>query len=286
MNNSWHTLKKIHPPALLEARLQLHYAIQLIAATGAALAEPLPDYSHTSLAWNPDLEVFVGSLIRSPQPFQVALDPISLTIILLNKHSTPIASCPLAGKTMAEGLVWLQQEVAQLGADANKIVFLDYPPNDFPDHALAHGAVFDLRQEWGLSELVDYYANTYSLLQDRIAIHEEVSAIRIWPHHFDMAALMMLPGIKNGTPRTIGVGLSPGDPSYSEPYWYVSPYPYPDITNLPPLDGEGFWHTHHWVGAVLPASRLTGDDHAEIQRQQVEAFLHSAITTSTTLLKS
>jgi hypothetical protein len=138
--NEWQMIAKIPPSELVESRLQLHYAIQFIAATGAALAEPLPDYSHTSLAWHPVLEVFVGPAIQAPQSFQVALDPVSLTLIVLDQESETIASLPLPGKTMAAGLSWLQQELSQLSVDASKIVFLDYPPDDFPDHALAHGA--------------------------------------------------------------------------------------------------------------------------------------------------
>ncbi len=237
MTTTWQLTGKINPQELTESRLQLHYAIQFIAATGAALAEPLPDYSHTSLDWNSELEVLVGSVIRTAQPFQVALDPGSLTLILLNQGSETIASFPLHGKTMAAGLSWLQQELAQLGVNASKIAFLNYPPDDFPDHALAHGAAFDASPELALSELTDYYANTHHLLQSIIATHEDASAIRIWPHHFDMATLIMLPGMINGSPLTVGVGLSPGDSSYHEPYWYVSPYPYPDPASLPALDG-------------------------------------------------
>jgi hypothetical protein len=282
----WQTIAKIPPHELVESRLQLHYAIQFIAATGAALAEPLADYSHTSLAWQPDLEVFAGSVIQAPQPFQVALDPVSLTLILLDQHSETIDSFPLPGKTMAAGLNWLQQELARLGVDASKIVFLDYPPDDFPDHPLAHGATFDASQAGALRELTDYYANTQLLFQAIIATTEDATAPHIWPHHFDMATLITLPGTKNGSPLTVGVGLSPGDTSYHEPYWYVSPYPYPDAASLPALDSHGFWHTQHWVGAVLLASRLTETVSAEAQQQQVEAFLQTALSASIALLKS
>jgi hypothetical protein len=284
--NTWQMIAKIPPHELVESRLQLHYAIQFIAATGAALAEPLADYSHTSLAWHPDLEVFVGSAIQAPQPFQVALDPVSLTLILLDQHSETIDSFPLPGKTMAVGLSWLQQELARLGVDASKIVFLDYPPDDFPDHPLAHGATFVASQAGALRELTDYYANTQPLFQAIIATTEDATAPHIWPHHFDMATLITLPGTKNGSPLTVGVGLSPGDTSYHEPYWYVSPYPYPDAASLPALDSHGFWHTQHWVGAVLPASRLTETVSAEAQQHLVETFLHTALRTSIALLKS
>ncbi len=268
---------------LINSRVQLHYAIQFIAATGAALAEPLPDHSHTSLAWHPNLEIFVGAAVQTTQPFQVALMPASLTLVLLNQQSAAIASLPLHGKTMAEGLTWLRQESAKLGADANKIVFLDYPPDDFPDHPLAHGATFEATQTPTLQELTDYYANTYGQLQNIIATVEDATAIRIWPHHFDMATLIMLPGMREGVPLTVGVGFSPGDTSYTEPYWYVSPYPYPNITHLPGLEGEGFWHTQYWVGAVLKASQLAPT--AETQQNQLKAFLHSALHHAIALLQ-
>jgi hypothetical protein len=277
---------KINPQELTQSRLQLHYAVQYIAATGAALVEPLPDYSHTSMTWNPVLGAFVGATIQAAQPFQIALKPVSLTLSLIDHQNDAIASLPLHGKTMLQGLDWLQQEISQLGTDASKIGFLDYPPDDFPDHPLAHGASFDASQEVELRELTNYYSTAHRLLQTIVTTNENASAIYIWPHHFDIATLITLVGTKNGNPLTVGVGLSPGDTSYQEPYWYVSPYPYPDIANLPTLDGQAFWHTQHWVGAVLQASQFTKNANAQTQQQQVAAFLHSAVKASITLLKS
>jgi hypothetical protein len=276
---------RINPQELIESRLQLHYAVQYIAATGAALAEPLPDDSHTSFVWNSVIEAFVGSAIQANQPFQVALEPVSLTLILIDQHNDAIASLPLHGKTMQEGLDWLQQEVYKLGADASKIVFLDYPPNDFPDHPLAHGASFDASQALALRELADYYITTDRLLQTIVTTNENPSAVHIWPHHLDIATLITIPGTKNGHPLTVGVGLSPGDTSYPEPYWYVSPYPYPDTANLPTLDGQAFWHTRYWVGAVLRSSQLVESASAAIRQQQIAIFLHSALKASIALLR-
>jgi hypothetical protein len=293
MDNLWQTIDRIKPQQLTESRLQLHYAIQFIAATGSALAEPLPDYSHTSLEWNPVLDVFTGALIRAKTPFRVALEPISLTLVMLDKQGDTIAAFPLHQKTMAEGLNWLKEEIFKLGADSDKVSFLSYPPDDFPDYAIAHGTAFDASEESSRQKLMNYYANTHQLLQEVIATTEEASSIHIWPHHFDIATLIFLPGTKNGEPMTIGIGLSPGDINYDEPYWYVSPYPYPETENLPTLNGNGLWHTQHWVGAVLTASRLaiptagnTDTKVAEIQQQQVEAFVNSAVKASKALLSA
>ncbi len=179
MNNSWQTIGKILPQDLTESRLQLHYAIQFIAATGSALAEPLPDYSHTSLEWHPQLEMFVGAIIPTKKPFRVALEPISLTSIILDKQGNTLAAFPLHQKTMDEGLSWLKSEIVKLGADADKVVFLSYPPDDFPDSAIAHGAAFDASEESARQELKHYYVNTHQLLQEIVATNEDASSIHI-----------------------------------------------------------------------------------------------------------
>jgi hypothetical protein len=285
MNTLWQTLDTLNAQDFTEARLQLHYGIQFIAATGAALAEPLPDYSHSSLEWNPDLDVFMGAPIRATRPFRVALNPITLTSILLDKQGETIAAFPLHQQTLAEGMAWLKAEVSRLGADASKIELLTYP-EDFPDHAIAHGTAFNVNKaEAERQELSHYYANTHLVLQEIVEGVEDASPIHIWPHHFDMATLIFMSIQKRGEPVTVGVGLSPGDANYAEPYWYVSPYPYPTPENLPLLDGDGFWHTQHWLGGILPASRLT-QDLGESQVKQVKSFLQSAINASKQLLQA
>lgn len=273
---------------LTESKLQLHYAIQLIAATGAALAEPQSDYSHTSLCWNPNLWLFVGAIIAANQPFRVAIDPVALTILILNENDVKLAELSLHQKTLAEGLNWLKGEISKQRADADKVVFLSYPPDDFPDHAIAHGAPFARQQMEARQTLAASYAKTYELLQEIRTTTTAASPIRIWPHHFDMASLIALPEthnseICNQESKSIGIGLSPGDKSYDEPYWYVSPYPYPDIASLPHLEGNGFWHTTEWVGAVLPASRL---EHCTTEPAQIRTFLNSALNASQSLLAS
>lgn len=98
------------------------------------LAKPLPDYSHTSLEWNPTLKMFTGVLIETPTPFRVAVDPIALTLLVLNQQNDPIAAFLLHRKTMTEGLNWLKEQMSKLGANPNKIFLPSYPLNDFPNH--------------------------------------------------------------------------------------------------------------------------------------------------------
>ena len=108
--------------------------------------------------------------------------------------------------------------------------------------------------------------------------------VRCWPHHFDVAAL--LPLDPDGDPeqaRAVGVGFSPGDRSYAEPYFYVSPWPYPDAGELPRLPEGARWHTEGWVGLVLTAERIISVP-ADDQRRTIRQALVEGVATCRTLL--
>ena len=280
--NIWQTVGNIAPQSLTETRLQLHYAIQFMAAVGNFLTEPQPDYSHASLTWNSELKVFVSGLVITEQPFQVALEPVSLTSLVLDAQGNKLAEFSLPHKTLNEGMNWLKQTIEPLGADLAKLNLVSYP-DDFPHHPLADGATFEDISEAKRQELTAYFANTFSLLQAVSANREGASPVRIWPHHFDIATLISLPYPQKDEAVSIGVGMSPGDSSYDQPYWYVTPWPYPDPANLTELAGGGTWHTEGWVGAILTASQLSQDDK---QQEKLAAFLDSAISASRSLLET
>ena len=85
--------------------------------------------------------------------------------------------------------------------------------------------------------------------------------------------------------RSIGIGMTPGDDSYSEPYLYVSPWPYPEPSELPKLPPPAGWHTVEWVGAVMTAEDLiaAGDEGAQAGR--AASFARAAIAGSRALLR-
>ena len=74
-----------------------------------------------------------------------------------------------------------------------------------------------------------------------------------------------------------GAGMTPGDGEYAQPYFYVTPWPYPDIAKLAPLREPAFWHTQGWVGAVIEGTAVTKIDDAGGQEQMVGAALADAV---------
>lgn len=275
MERTWQTLGAVAPADLAAARLQLHYAVQLAAAVGNSIAEARPDYSHTSLEWVSGVDALAGVPVAGERTFRTALRPRDLTLLLLDESNTPIADHMLNGQTFASSLDWLRRQISAFGGDGAKVVPPTYQPGEFPTHPLAEGQAFSLDPA-AAAELGGYYANADLLLDEMAANAEGASAVRIWPHHFDIATLISLDEAGGETARSIGVGLSPGDDSYAQPYFYVTAWPAPPTDNLPALP-LGEWHTLGWVGAILTAEAWLAGGAEEWQGERARKFISAAV---------
>jgi hypothetical protein len=268
MTESWEPLGVVAPRALVEARLVLHWAAQLVAAAGAALAPARADDSHTALSWDGRRRALVGVRLGEGA---AALRLEDLTLLVVD-GAEDLALFELAGQTRAAALDWLG---ARLGSGP-----LPAYPHEAPAHAVAKGAPFAPVPD-GQAELARWYGNAARLLAPIADPATGAGPLLTWPHHFDLATLLAL---GSGATKTIGVGLSPGDGSYPEPYFYVSPWPYPAERRGPPLPAGGHWHVEGWFGAVLPGTELTSAGAAGEARAR--AFLDEAVAASRGLLAS
>jgi hypothetical protein len=267
MLGAWNPLLGVAAAALREERLQAHWAAQPLAAFAHAVVPPRADDSHTSLEWLPRDGLFRGQPTADGR--RVALDLAGRCLLHLDPEGNTRDRLPLAGQTLDAALAWLGERYG------SRLVRPDY---DMPEHPVASGAAFAPPDPGAAEELARWYGNALALAEAVRREHPGASAVRCWPHHFDLATLITL---KPGGERTIGVGLSPGDPGREEPYFYVTPWPPQSAEGLPSLDGDGLWHTEGWVGAVLPASRI-GDD----APGQVERWARSALAAGHALLRA
>lgn len=260
-------LGALAPTALVPARLELHYAAQIVSAAGTSLLEAAPDYSHTALSFDAGSGSMLGAALRSG--LRAALNVPQLRLELWGADSIPVATLELRGQTLAEGTAWLGRALSeQLGED----IELVHPEHDLPQHELSVGARFEVDEPEAFAELGRYFAVAASALE-QVAQDASASPVRLWPHHFDLATLLTIDA-EAGT--SVGVGLSPGDGGYAEPYFYVTPWPYPKDAPTAPLAAGGRWHTEGWTGALLTGTAwLEGD--ASGQRARLDAFLEAAI---------
>lgn len=271
---SWEARGAVAPVDLSDARLQAHFAAQLAAAVGMTLADPKPDDSHANLEWFAAERELASAPARG---LRGTLHVASLTLRIRAGSEGVVAELSLRGKTLDQGREWLEAALAQ---KLGETVTLAKAPYDMPVHSVGDGAAFDAN-ETALLELERWFSSSDRLLRALEAETANASPVRCWPHHFDIATLISLDPSKSGEDaQTVGVGMTPGDGGYPEPYFYVTPWPYPKEPSPPDLEGGGTWHREGWFGAVLTGTRLVG---ADDPATSVTAFVRSAVEASRAL---
>lgn len=277
----WQTLGAVEPGALADARLQAHHAVQLLTRAARGYLPAAADDSHTNLGWDTGRGRFVGRPVTAASPqVQLALNVPNLTLELSDPDGGPAEDFPLHGRTLEEAASWVKLQFVLRGLDPAPF---DQPLHfEIPAHPVAtSGAKFDAEAaSSALAELARYYTDAQRSLAEILDREPGASELRCWPHHFDLGALIDLSGGKS-----IGLGLSPGDHYYDEPYYYVNPYPTPDNAGIAPL-ARGHWHTHEWFGGVAAAHELL-EAAREASAQQIwtREFLSGVLAALKTVLR-
>jgi hypothetical protein len=272
MQFDWTTLGGRAPTALVKARTIAHHALQWPGKAARANLEAVPDDSHSSLTW----DSAHGALFSQPMTangaeVRVGLRLAGLALIIL-RGNLVLDTYELAGRRDSMVGVWLDSALRALGLKPATGVTLPYT---IPSHPVARGSAYSFNGELdAFDELARWFAATNDVLA---AVRTDFAdaqagAIRCWPHHFDMAMVVTLPAPQGEAARSLGLGVSPGDQYYPQPYFYVSPSPQPKSAALPPL-GLGHWHTEGFVGAVALAESILG---LEDRRSSVLAFVRAA----------
>jgi hypothetical protein len=267
----WRTLGEVAPTALVASRETLHHAAQLLALAGASFVDAERDDSHTSMTWMETFGALATQPMRSEATFRFALRVVDLTLLVIDDSTSgERASFPLHGRTREEALAWMRMQAARAGLDGarlrSRLHFTIAP------HVTDSGGIFERPTDGTLEELARWYGDASLLLEEQRASRPDAEPVRCWPHHFDIATLVRL---QNGPIQTIGIGLSPGDGSYAEPYYYVGPYPAAPATPRPLTVGH--WHTAGWSGAAIVGSEIVSQRDGADQAALVRGFVDEAI---------
>lgn len=273
---TWKTLGSVSPATLAAARLELHWATQLVSAPGNTLLPFESDYRHTNLGWDPKLRVLSGRAVGA-ESLRAALVFEGLELVVIDGERER-SSMRLAGQTLEEARDWLGRTIGGEGSS------LGLPKHEMPSHPVGRGEAFSGSGGKARTELAAWFANAFDSIRQIVAPDPSASPVRCWPHHFDVASLIALD--RGGDPekrRSIGVGFSPGDGSYDQPYFYVTPWPYPDRVHLPPLSDGARWHREGWTGVTLLAEDLIAAPSGE-QRRTVREALERGVAACRELL--
>lgn len=269
---------------LEHARKWAHRALQLGAIVPRGILPPDPGDGYANFGWDPGLKMLVS------QPFggagyRTALRISDLSILFLQEPTT-ISELNLQGFSQDQAFQWIKEEVGNLGESTDRLTLdLPYQIPEYPD---IDDRPFQVDVPEALKELSNYFGNAHLVLERFKSGNDDISEIRCWPHHFDIATLLSLDN--NPDPesaKSIGVGLSPGDENYNMPYYYITPWPYPDVTisKLPPFTNGGEWNTDGWVGALLMADEIHKGEAETDQLEIITNFVDEAVSTFKELIE-
>lgn len=284
---SWQTLGTPAPDQIPHTREQLHCVAQVVASVPRLLAAPQDDWGHQAFDWDEGSGTLLSVEIPGDHPFRVGLRVADATAVVIGSDGTEVASQAANGLSIDDLFAWLTRQTVDLTESALPKP-LTQAEDGLPEPCVA-GQTFDLADDAALAELARYYSNSHPVLQEIVATNDHAAPVRTWPHHMDMATLISLdPGEDPETARSISFGMQPGDGSYAEPYYYSSPWPYPELdpssSGWPTLEGGGAWHTEGFTAAVLVASNLVAAGDADAQRTALDDFARSAIEGNRSLL--
>ncbi len=250
-------LRSIAPAELAPARAIAHLAAQHLTRGARANLDPQPDDSHSNLGWDSGQQAFLTQPIEG-KFIGLSLSP--LTLFLLN-GAQMTATLTLDNKTDAEVRSWLDERLTEAGLKTAADISLPYAlPGDVATIDQYQNTENNNRLA-ALAAWFDAAANTLTRFVDANKnISPGPSPARCWPHHFDIATYVSFETGDPETARGIGIGLSPGDEGYTEPYLYINPWPHLNIDTLPDAVVPGHWHVEGYVGLIATASELSTCD--------------------------
>ena len=256
MQFDWTTLGGKSPTALVKARTLAHHAAQWLTKAARANLAALPDDSHSSLGWDGESSaLFSQPLSAGGVDVRVGLRLAGLALIL-KRGDLVLDTYELAGRRDSMVGVWLDSALRALGLKAASGVILPYT---IPSHPVARGSAYGFSGEMeAFDELVRWFEAAADILEEVRGgcVDGQAGAVRCWPHHFDIATVDGFGQADGETARSIGIGVSPGDHYYHQPYVYVSPQPRLKAAGLPPLPPPGHWHTQEFVAAVATGEEI------------------------------
>ncbi len=231
---------------LAETRSGLHAFARLLGVYTSACAPPRKHWWHSSL--QPAVDGFRTGVLRAGgQLFEVVLDFRSLAVGLsipgLDGQWFPIegeSAMSIKDKLAPElfrGSVSVELDEARLSHQRHDVD---------PDCAVRLGRVY--------GHLAQCFARV------RSGIAAETSPIQLWPHHFDLAMLVLsgrkIPGQdpedEEYSDEQLNMGFVPGDEGIGEPYIFVTHYPYAERLEATRLAPGAYFHTQGWSGIVMP----------------------------------
>lgn len=255
MRFDWSKMGRIPPAALVEVRNLAHHAVQWATKAARANLSAVSNDSHSAFIWDTSHAALVSQLLPAKGGEVRVGIRIARLELIVTSGSNVLDAYQFDGKTDAAAGAWIDSKLHALGLKPASSARLPYTLPDPPAGGRPHELGMLGRE---LGELSRWFAGPAEALEEFAAklagMRPGPGPLLCWPHHFDIATLVRLDAGGGESARSVGVGMSPGDEFYAQPYVYVNPWPRFE-GRLPDLPLPGHWYTDGFLGAVI-----TGED--------------------------
>src|SRR5512143_1032604 len=114
---AWQPVDPRRAGELVDARLQLHHAAQLVAAFGISYLPAQSDDSHTNMEWLAPL-IALASKPAGIQSTRVAVQLHPFALLVLGADNALVGTFLLDGATLDGAARWLRAQFAGRGSDS------------------------------------------------------------------------------------------------------------------------------------------------------------------------
>ena len=247
--SQWTPLGGVRPTDLGPARDRLHGALQWLARIARSYLPAKEDDSHTAMEWDAATKSFQIAPLAGEAPVRASFSPEAFQVNFARGDERWSKSLDRLGEDAREAAIVAGLEAVGLNpAELSLEMPYALPSSDAaaadPDHAV---------------EIAAYFENFSDVLGRLAQLMPNAGPVRVWPHHFDVAALIAIDDEGGEDARSINCGLSPGDESYGEPYLYVTPWPVNDVEALGGAPEDWRWHREGFTALIATASERRED---------------------------
>ncbi len=259
ITHAWLELGNPGPEELGEPRRELQAAVRIAAAWGG-----------DELIWSYPHHALIGPLVGQKQPCQAGVRLADLTLLVLSSAGSH-AEVALAGKTPEAAADWLATTLRELSGGELKAPVQQLAPDGLP------AGHFTGQPLAAFAELERWFINAQGALLELGREEPTATPVFCRAETLTLCTQILEMGKDGKSPRLITLGMSPGDTTYDEPYFFVRPDAPPIFLERLTLKGEGFWHFDDWFGAILLGTRMILAEPRSGQAARTAAFLRSAL---------
>ena len=217
------------------------------------------------LEWRDEAQALASGLCaHDREPFRAGVRPGDAALVLLDREDSVLAVHPLEGSSLDEAVAWLREQLSK---------------RDIPAELPAPGyrEVIDTAHRPSLTELGRWIGNADRLLRNLSRHTEKASPPRFDAESGEHCTRFSLPARAGEPARDVAVGLSCGDASVAEPYFFARPRPVDVETPLPTLPRGARWVREPAIEAVMPCSSVASDRSPSAQADRVATFIEAAV---------